>query len=140
MNNYRRGFTLIEVLVVLVIAAIVMSVLISVMGSSFEILRAGENKAKLNANARLLIDYLANDIQSASYIPLASDRDLNGYPDEADPNNGYREDAVWRVAKLVNNVPAFHSSFFLSEAWSDRIMTRHFSDAFLGLETGYAGD
>lgn len=142
MNRTRRGFTLIEVLVVLVIAAIVMSVLISVMGSSFEILRAGENKAKLNANARLLIDYLANDLQSASYIPLASDRDLNGYPDEADRvgNKGYRDDAVWRVAEVINDIPVVHSSYFLSEAWGDRIMTRHFSNAFLGLETGYAGD
>jgi prepilin-type N-terminal cleavage/methylation domain-containing protein len=140
MNRTRRGFTLIEVLVVLVIAAIVMSVLISVMGSSFEILRAGENKAKLNANARLLIDYIANDLTSASYIPLASDRDLNGYPDEADPANGYRDNAVWRVAEVINDVPVVHSSFFLSEAWSDRIMTRHFNNAFLGLDTGYAGD
>ena len=132
MKSNRRGFTLIEVLVVLVIAAIVMAVLISVMGSSFEILRAGESKAKLNANARLLIDYIANDLTSASYIPLCSDRDLNGWPDEAPRTNseGYREDAVWRVAKIVNNIPVIHSSYFLSEAWSDHIMTKHFSEAF----------
>jgi prepilin-type N-terminal cleavage/methylation domain-containing protein len=140
MKLTRRGFTLIEVLVVLVIAAIVMSVLISVMGSSFEILRAGENKAKLNANARLLIDYIANDLQSASYIPLASDRDLNGYADEADTGKGYRDLAVWRVADIIDDVPAVHSSYFLSEAWSDRLMTRHFNNAFLGFETGFAGD
>jgi prepilin-type N-terminal cleavage/methylation domain-containing protein len=128
----RRGFTLIEVLVVLVIASIVFSVLITVMGSSFEILRAGESKAKLTANARLALDFITNDISSAAYIPLSSDRDLNGWPDEADDalQRGYREEAVWRVAKNVNDIPVIHSSYFLSEAWSDRIMTRHFSSGF----------
>ncbi|MDQ3023608.1 MAG: prepilin-type N-terminal cleavage/methylation domain-containing protein [bacterium] len=130
----RRGFTLIEVLVVLVIAAIVFSVLITVMGSSFEILRAGESKAKLTANARLALDYIINDISSAAYIPLCSDRDLNGWPDEADDSlqRGYREEAVWRVAKNVNDVPVIHASYFLSEAWADRLMTRHFSSGFSG--------
>ena len=44
------------------------------------------------------------------------------------------------MSTLQNDIPVVHSSFFLSEAWSDRLMTRHFSNAFLGLETGMAGD
>jgi prepilin-type N-terminal cleavage/methylation domain-containing protein len=127
----RRAFTLIEVLVVLLIASIVLVVLAQVLGSSFEILRTGEQRAKLNSNARVLLDYLASDVTSATSIPLADDRDLNGYKDEdPDPTKGYGTNAVWRVARIVNNVPVVHSSFFLSEAWGDRIVTSHDSKAF----------
>jgi hypothetical protein len=117
---------LIEVLVVLLIASIVLVVLAQVLGSSFEILRTGEQRAKLNSNARVLLDYLSEDISSATGIPLCDDRDLNGYKDEnPDPLLGYGTNAVWRVATIVNNVPVVHSSFFLSEAWGDRIITTH---------------
>jgi prepilin-type N-terminal cleavage/methylation domain-containing protein len=137
MRDRRSGFTLIEVLVVLLISAIVFAVLISVMGSSFEILRAGESKARLQANARTLMDYIVNDIESASYIPLSSDRDLNGWPDESDDAQGlgYDELAHWRVAEVQNNVPVVAASYFLSEAWADRIQLRHFNNAFGGFIT-----
>jgi prepilin-type N-terminal cleavage/methylation domain-containing protein len=127
-RGLHRGFTLIEILVVLLIASIVMAILVSVLGSSFEILRAGETRAQLNSNARTALDYVCNDLTSASYIPLATDRDLNGYADETpDPAFGYDTAAIWRVAFLSNNVPVVAASYFLSEAWSDRLMTAHTS-------------
>jgi len=140
-NSTRAGFTLIEVLIVLVIASIVMAVLVSVLGSSFEILRTGETRAQLNSNARTLLNYECDDIASASYIPLSFDRDINGYPDEDEPDpstnaiRGYGQDAIWRVAWWEDTpsgkVPVVAASFWLTEAWGDRIQTVHDGSAFV---------
>jgi prepilin-type N-terminal cleavage/methylation domain-containing protein len=143
-NSTRAGFTLIEVLVVLVIASIVMAVLVSVLGSSFEILRTGETRAQLNSNARVLLNYECDDIASASYIPLSIDRDLNGYPDEDehDPNDptnggirGYGKDAIWRVAWWEDTpsgrIPVVAASFWLTEAWGDRLQIVHDGSAYV---------
>lgn len=128
-NRYRRnGFTLIEVLVVVLIAAIVFSVMFTVLGTSFEVLRVGESRAQLNNNTRSALDYVINDISTATMIPLEYDRDLNGYPDDQPyPANGqgYDEDAVWRVAWRVNNTPVIAAGYFLSCAWSDRLRLTH---------------
>lgn len=128
----RQGFSLIEVMVVVMIAAIVMSVLATVMGSSFEILRTGETRAQLNSNGRTALNYLCDDIETAAYIPLAFDRDLNGYKDElgVDPDTGetlgYDEKAVWRVAWLdPDDFPTVAASFYISEAYGHQITTVH---------------
>ncbi|MBN2081880.1 prepilin-type N-terminal cleavage/methylation domain-containing protein [bacterium] len=125
------GFTLVEVLVVVVIASIVLVVLASVLGSSFEVLRTGETRAQLNSQARRALDYLADDLRNASAIPLSADRDLNGYPDE-DPIYGYDHEAYWRVAGWNSeNQPTMNTSFWISEAWSDRLRTSHSSQTIL---------
>lgn len=128
----RRGFTLVEVLVVVLIAGIVLVVLAQVLGSSFEILRTGEQRAQLNSNARIVLEYLSDDISSATSIPPCDDRDLNGVLDEAPvADGGYDVDAVWRVARRVNNINVIASSYFLSEAWGDRIMTAHDNSVYV---------
>lgn len=114
---------MVEILVVVLIASIVLAVLASVLGSSFEILRTGESRAQLNSNARVALEYITDDISSASYIPLATDRDLNGVPDESPTD--FNDAAIWRVAWYDNNVPVVAASYFLSDAWSDRIRTVH---------------
>jgi prepilin-type N-terminal cleavage/methylation domain-containing protein len=132
------GFTLIEILVVVLIASIVMAILVSVLGSSFEILRAGETKAQQMNEARSALDYMCNDIESAAYIPLSKDRDLNGWRDEVPEPYGYyqpgtsgEEGPVWRVAwRDSNNIPVVAASYFLTEAWSDRAMFSHNGSQF----------
>jgi len=124
-RHTSAGFTLVEVLVVVLIASIVMVVLASVLGSSFEVLRTGETRAQLNSNARLACDYICDDISSASAIPLSFDRDLNGYPDE-DITYGYDTQAFWRVADWdPDDNPFISTGFMISEAWSDRLMLSH---------------
>lgn len=120
------GFTLVEVLVVVLIASIVLIVLASVLGSSFEVLRTGETRAQLNSNARTALEYICDDAKSATEIPLSFDRDLNGFMDE-DPVYGYDEKAYWRVADWdsTDNTWAVNTSFWISEAWGDRIMLTH---------------
>ncbi len=118
---------MVEILVVVLIASIVMAVLVSVLGTSFEILRAGETKAQMMSEGRAALDYLCKDIETGSYIPLSKDRDLNGWRDEVpDTTLGYNEDAIWRVAwRDTNNTAIVAASYFLSEAWSDRMMVAH---------------
>jgi prepilin-type N-terminal cleavage/methylation domain-containing protein len=120
------GFTLVEVLVVLVIAAIILVVLGSVLGSSFEILRTGESRAQLNNNVRAALEYLSDDISTATMIPLSFDRDLNGVADEYDYTNwGSDEHARWRMAFQTTDGLALMTNYWISEAWSDRIQTVH---------------
>lgn len=128
----RQGFTLIEVLVVLLITSIIMAVLISVLGSSFEILRLGETRAQLYSNARTAVEYIAKDLAGASYIPIAADRDLNGYPDEwanpaLNPNAGYGTAATWRVSEDTGTDIVTWARVLNSEAWTDRMMAVHSS-------------
>jgi prepilin-type N-terminal cleavage/methylation domain-containing protein len=137
-KQWARGFTLVEMLVVILIVSIVLAVMISVLGSSFEILRTGETKAQLMSDARTALDYVCRDIDSAADIPLAKDRDLNGWRDETpqdanrtppDVGYPYQDDgdyAIWRIAwPDQNNLPVVAASYFLSEAWSDRILLSH---------------
>jgi prepilin-type N-terminal cleavage/methylation domain-containing protein len=127
-NHRRAGFTLVEVLVVVLIASIVMAVLASVLASSFEVLRTGETRAQLNSNARIALNYICDDISTGSGIPLSFDRDLNGYPDEHF-NFGYDELANWRVAEWdADDLPVLSSSFWISEAWGDRVYVSHKSE------------
>jgi prepilin-type N-terminal cleavage/methylation domain-containing protein len=120
------GFTLVEVLVVLVIASIVLVVLGSVLGSSFEILRTGESRAQLNSNVRAALEYMSDDITSASMIPLSFDRDLNGVPDEYDYTDwGTDEHARWRMAFQGTQGLVLFTNYWISEAWSDRLQTVH---------------
>lgn len=128
----RQGFTLIEVLVVLLITGIIMAVLISVLGSSFEILRLGQTRSQLYNNARTALEYISKDLGSASYVPIASDRDLNGYPDEwanpvVSPNAGYGLAALWRVSENTGSEIVTWARVLNSEAWADRMMAVHSS-------------
>jgi prepilin-type N-terminal cleavage/methylation domain-containing protein len=138
INQPRRGFTLIEVLIVLLISSIVLTVLATVLASSFEILRTGETRAQLNATARNALDYLVDDISTASYIPRMEDRDLNGYDDgDSLPANGgfgYDLAATWTVGREVNNIIVVDASYFLSEACSDHLMTAHDNRAWSVLD------
>jgi hypothetical protein len=53
------------------------------------------SKATLNANAKLLIDYLSEDLTCPGYIPLSTD------PDFVEQPSGNSKNAVWHVEKLT---------------------------------------
>ncbi len=130
-----RGFTLIEMMVVLLITSIVLLILGALSKATFDILRAGESRAQLTRNATLAIDYLARDIESATAIPRMDDRDLNGVPDN-DTVAGYGSDARWVVGYKVGDNYFIPSSFFMSEAWSDHLKTLHASAYRVDLSGG----
>jgi len=62
-----KGFTLIEVLVVSLIAAIVAGALIYVLSSSRRASRIAELDSQAQQNARVAIDYTTHDVRSAGY-------------------------------------------------------------------------
>ncbi|MFZ1946762.1 MAG: SdrD B-like domain-containing protein [bacterium] len=62
-----RGFTLIEVLVVSLIAAIIAGALIFILNSSRRASRIAELDSQAQQNARVAIDYITRDARSAGY-------------------------------------------------------------------------
>ena len=62
-----KGFTLIEVLVVSVIAAIIAGALIYILNSSRRASRIAELDSQTQQNARVAIDYITRDVRSAGF-------------------------------------------------------------------------
>jgi len=64
----QRGFTLIEMLVALLIAGIFFSIFVGVVLATFETLRSGDERTVAQQNARVGINFIANDIRHATEI------------------------------------------------------------------------
>ncbi|MCD6119086.1 hypothetical protein J7K50_04515 [bacterium] len=128
------GFTIIEMLIVLLISAIVIAVLGTVLASSFRMLRSGETRAQLQNTARSTLDYIASNVATANVIPRALDRDYD-FVDDADLNE-FGIDAEYVVGWEDAADPDIHwfpAGTYISEAWSDRIVTRHQDEMTLDL-------
>jgi prepilin-type N-terminal cleavage/methylation domain-containing protein len=124
-----EGFTLLELLIVLLITAIVSLVLGTVIASSFQIIRTGETRAQLQGNARVALDFMASDLSTMTGIPSMVDRDYNGVQDDQPTAvGGFGSQAYYLVGQEVNNVITVPTNIFLSEAFSDHIMTEHAYD------------
>ena len=129
-----RGFTLLEMLIVVAISAIVITVLATVIASSFRMLRTGETRAQLQGLARNTLDYVAENVSTANLIPRSEDRDYNFVNDAAlESQGGFGIDARYVVGWVQNNQHWFPAGREISEAWSDRIVTRHQDTMSLGL-------
>ncbi len=131
----KAGFTLLEVLVVLLIASIVLLIMGILAKSTFDVLRAGESRSQLTRSATVAIEYLARDIESATAIPLMNDRDLNGIPDD-DVNAGYDMDATWVIGYRSGSNYYLPVNFYFSEAWADHLKTLHSSLYRVSLDGG----
>ncbi len=126
------GFTILELLIVLLISAIVLTVLGTVLSSSFELLRAGETRSQLQSTARSALDYLADNIGSANMIPRSQDRDYD-FVDDADLSE-FGIDAQYVVGEPDSTNPNVHwypAGAQIGEAWMDRIVTQHRDDLTL---------
>ncbi|MCX6645535.1 MAG: prepilin-type N-terminal cleavage/methylation domain-containing protein [bacterium] len=58
----QKGFTLVEMLVALMISAIFFSIFVGVVLATFETLRSGDERTVAQQNARIGLNYIANDI------------------------------------------------------------------------------
>jgi len=77
----QRGFTLIEMLVALFIAGIFFSIFAGVVLATFQTLQSGDERTVAQQNARVSLNYIANDIRHAKEIaPLR----FEAYRDWAD--------------------------------------------------------
>ncbi len=130
----RQGFTLIELMTVLVIFSLIAVLLWAFLAGTFEVIRLNEEKAKLNNNARAALNQIAEAIRTASRIPRAVDRDRDGLPDD-DPND-FGSLASWVIGELnIIGQPDLPVTNFQSEAFSDRLMLEHRS----GFEYNFGG-
>jgi len=137
-GSLRRGggFTILEMLIVLLISTIVIAVLGTVLATSFRLLRSGETRAQLQGIARNALDYVAGSVETASSIPLADDRDYSwvGLKDDAElPPEGFGIDAEYIVGYPDASDPNIHwypAGAHISEAWMDRIVVQHKDEYF----------
>jgi prepilin-type N-terminal cleavage/methylation domain-containing protein len=128
------GFTILEMLIVLLISAIVITVLGTVLSSSFRMLRTGETRSQLQATARGALEYLADNIGSANMIPRSQDRDYN-FVDDANLSE-FGIDATYVVGEPDSTDPDIHwypAGTQISEAWMDRIVTQQRDDMTLDI-------
>jgi prepilin-type N-terminal cleavage/methylation domain-containing protein len=109
----QHGFTLVEMLVALMIAAIFFSILTGVILATFETLRSGDERTVAQENARVALNYIANDIRHATEIaPLRleayKDWATGGFPvDEHVTDPFFSADAwpIYRESVDGNQVP-----------------------------------
>lgn len=144
-----RGFTVLELLIVLLISSIVILVLGTVLASSFEVLRKGETRSQLQSNARNALNYLSDNIASANIIPRSVDRNYNFLDDAmlynpADNSGDFGIDAEYVVGRPedVNDPTSPHilpAGCMMSEAFSDRLMLKHQDDLTLDLFNSIRG-
>jgi prepilin-type N-terminal cleavage/methylation domain-containing protein len=112
----QHGFTLVEMLVALMIAAIFFSILTGVVLATFETLRSGDERTVAQENARVGLNYIANDIRHATDIaPLRiesyKDWATGGFPvdkNTLDPYFGGNTKAWPIYRESVDGAPAAH--------------------------------
>jgi prepilin-type N-terminal cleavage/methylation domain-containing protein len=110
----ERGFTLIEMLVALFIAGIFFSILAGIILATFQTLQSGDERTVAQQNARVSLNYIANDIRHAKEIaPLRFEayRDwaTGGLPYDADTYDPFFSGLVsaWPVyRRSVDGAPA----------------------------------
>jgi len=132
MTGQSGGFTLMEMLVVLLIASIVLMVMGVLAKSTFDVMRTGESRSQLNASAQLSLDYLARDIESATCIPPMNDRNLTGIPD--DDVREHDQAARWILGYEVGSSLHLPTNYAMSEAFSDHIKLSHSSQYRIGFD------
>jgi len=125
-RNSISAFTLLEMMVVLLIASIIVLALGVIAKSTFDVLRASESRSQLTNGATIAVEYIARDIETATGIPLMNDRDMNGVPDD-DEVDGYGINARWVVGYESGSRHYVPTNFLMTEAFSDHLKTLHSS-------------
>ncbi len=64
----QQGFTLVEMMVALLIAGIFFTIFVGVVMATFETLQSGDERTVAQQNARVALNYIANDIRHAKEI------------------------------------------------------------------------
>jgi len=132
LKKKTGGFTLLEMLVVLLISSIVLLVLGVMAKSTFEIMRTGESRSQLNNSAQLTLDYLGRDIETATSIPPMNDRNLTGIPD--DDVREHDQAARWILGYEVGTSFYMPTNYAMSEAFSDHVKLSHSSEYRIGFD------
>jgi prepilin-type N-terminal cleavage/methylation domain-containing protein len=129
--NRIRGFTILEMMVVLLISSIVLLALGVLAQSTFDIMKTGESRSQLNNSAQLTVDYIAKDIETATSIPPMDDRNGNGIKD--DDVNDFDIDASWILGYEQGGQLILPTNYAMSEAFSDHLKLSHSSEYRVGL-------
>lgn len=98
----QKGFTLVEMLVALMIAGIFFSIFVGVVLATFETLKSGDERTVAQQNARVALNYIANDIRHATEIAplrLEAYRDwaTGGFPIASDTWDPFDQQFAWPI-------------------------------------------
>jgi prepilin-type N-terminal cleavage/methylation domain-containing protein len=98
----QKGFTLVEMLVALMIAGIFFSIFVGVVLATFETLKSGDERTVAQQNARVALNYIANDIRHATEIAplrLEAYRDwaTGGFPIASDTWDPFDQQVAWPI-------------------------------------------
>ena len=123
-RDKEHGFTLVEMLVALLIASIFFSILTVVIRETFETLRSGDERTVAQENARVALNYIANDIRHATDIaPLRlkayKDWATGGFPVDKDTYDPFFQNPVkaWPIYRdSVDGAPLKHGYIDLDMA------------------------
>ena len=129
--NRMRGFTILEMMVVLLISSIVLLALGVLAQSTFDIMKTGESRSQLNNSAQLTVDYIARDIETATSIAPLNDRNMNGVPD--DDVDDFDIDAEWILGYEQGGSLILPTNYAMSEAFSDHIKLSHSPEYRIGM-------
>lgn len=153
MNSLRfkrskalKGFTLVEILVVVLIASIIFLMVGTVLASTFTLIKTGETRTQLNENARQAINRITKLVQSSTLLPPMDDRNMDGLPDQLPtgaPYNQFGLDAEYNTISGFNDgVPFITAGFLMSGCFSDQMWLQIDKDVILGspqnLNQGYS--
>ena len=122
-DKHRRGFTLIEILVVVLIASIIFLMVGTVLASTFSLIKSGETRTQLNDNARQAINRITKLVQSATLLPQMDDRNMDGLPDHLPASSGqFGLDAEYNmISGFDNGSPFITAGFLMSGCFSDQL-------------------
>jgi len=121
-----------EMMVVLLIASIVLLILGVLAKATFDVMKTGESRSQLNNSAKLALDYIARDIETATSIPPMNDRNLNGVID--DDVDDHDINATWILGEEVSGGIVIPTNYAMSEAFSDHLKLTHASEYRVSLD------
>lgn len=130
-QSRSKGFTLVELIVVLLIVSVISVVLFTVFAGSIRTLRSGETRTQLVTNARTALRILSDSIESSTLIPRNVDRNTNGIIDDKETQFVGGDGPSWVLGDPIdiNGNQRIFSYYIISEAYSDRLMVAHSSKA-----------
>ena len=115
----RKSFTLVEIIVAMSIFALLMLMVMQVFGPMQNVWETTAAKTKTYQNARVIMDLITADLQSAFYDANANpDSSWCYYQSDDEFSNG---DVLWFLANRQKSVQAKNSSLVQTGYWTQNI-------------------
>ena len=118
--NRKQRFTIVEVLVAMAVFSILMLLIMQIFGSMQNVWTTTANRTETYQNARVIMDMIATDLQSAFYN-LDADAETSWcyYQTALEPNSDSKP--IWFVTHRQKSVQAKNSSLVQTGYWMEEV-------------------